>query len=280
MLTDLGQRLRSAINRRTVLKGAGVALGASLLGGVGTAKRGTGRQKGPRITAHRGFAGTYPQNTLAAVEGASRLKADRIEIDVMPCADGEIVVFHDFRLGNLTDEEGTVPQTPCETVLQAEVLDSGETIPTLAETLDAARPNVTINIEFKGSGEFSWEEFARRVFDVTAQFPHDIFVSSFNTDALEGVRAVDPDVPIGKLFGGNNERNLEVARRLDAEAINPSQNTLDRDLVETAHNEGRDVNVYTIRNWDQAERVVELGVDGVIADYPSMLEFATQINSR
>ena len=276
MPTGLAQRLRNVTGRRTVLKGAGAVLGASLLGGIGAAKRGNGRQKGPRITAHRGFAGTYPQNTLAAVEGASRLGADRIEIDVMPCTDGEIVVFHDFRLDTLTDEEGAVSQTSCETVLQAEVLNSGETIPTLAEMLDAARPNVTMNIEFKGSGEFSWEEFARRVLDVTAQFPHDIFVSSFSTDALEGVRAVDPDVPIGKLFGENNEENVEVARLLDAEAINPSQTTLDRDLVETAHSEGRDVNVYTITNWNQAERVVELGVDGLIADYPSILEFATE----
>lgn len=276
MPTDLAHRLRTTFGRRTVLKGAGAVLGASLFGGIGAAERGNGRQKGPRITAHRGFAGTYPQNTLAATEGASQLKADRIEIDVMPCADGEIVVFHDYRLDNLTDEEGAVPQTSCETVLQAEVLDSGETIPTLAETLDAARPNVTMNIEFKGSGEFSWREFARRVLDITAQFPHDTFVSSFSTDALEGVRAVDPDVPIGKLFGENNEENLEVARRLDAEAINPSQNTLTRNLVETAHSEGRDVNVYTITNWNQAERVAELGVDGLIADYPSMLEFATE----
>jgi glycerophosphoryl diester phosphodiesterase len=279
MSTDLARWLRDATSRRTVLKGTGAALGTSLLGGVGAAKRGNGQQKGPRITAHRGFAGTYPQNTLAAVEGASHLKADRIEIDIMPCADGEIVVFHDYRLDNLTDEEGAVPQTPCDIVLQAEVLDSGETIPTLAETLDAVRPNVTMNIEFKGSGEFSWEEIARRVFAVTAEFPHDIFVSSFSTDALEGVRAVAPEVPIGKLFGRNNKQNLEVARRLDAEAINPSQTTLDRELVETAHSEGRDVNVYTIRNWNQAERVVELGVDGLIADYPSMLEFATRRKS-
>jgi glycerophosphoryl diester phosphodiesterase len=255
-----------------MLRVTGGVIGTSLLSGTGLAERGRDH-RGPRITAHRGFAGTFPQNTIAAFEGASQLKPDRIEIDIMPCADGEIVVFHDDRLDNLTNKEGAVSQTSSETVLQAEILESGETIPTLTETLDAVRPSITMNIEFKGSGKLSWEEVARRTFETTDQFPHDIFVSSFETDALEAVRTVSPEVPIGKLFGANNEQNLKVARRLDAEAVNPSQGTLDEELVETAHDEGRDVNVYTIQNWEQADRVVDLNVDGLIADYPSVLEF-------
>ncbi len=278
------ERLKRQPSRRTFLKGAGTAIGVSALSGTGAAQsaqdkhpnhgRGENPNHGPRITAHRGYVGLFPQNTVAAIEGASQFRAtDRIEIDVLPCADGEIVVFHDLFLDNLTNEEGMVAETPCETVLQAEVLDTEETIPTLAQVLDAARPSITMNIEFKNSGNLSWEEFAERTLAIASEYPGDFYVSSFHTDALKAVREVDPSVAIGVLFGDNVERNLEVAQELDAEAINPSLGALDRELVEAAHEHGRDVNVYTIDSWLEARRPVELNVDGLIADYPNVLEY-------
>ena len=104
------------------------------------------------LIAHRGFAGIYPENTLAAMEGSSKEGSDMIEIDVQPCADDTVVVFHDLRLDGKTDEEGIVTETDCETVLSAEVLDSGETIPTLEEAMDVIPASVAVNIELKYSG--------------------------------------------------------------------------------------------------------------------------------
>ncbi len=52
----------------------------------------------PRVIAHRGGAGLRPENTLAAVAHAIELGAHGIEIDVQRTADGEIVVYHDYRL--------------------------------------------------------------------------------------------------------------------------------------------------------------------------------------
>ncbi len=275
--------LKENVSRRVILQGMGAAIGATALSGTGAA-RGAKREnpnrgppeKGPRLTAHRGYADVYPENTLAAIEGSSRLGADRIEIDIQPCRDGEIVVFHDTFLDELTDAEGRVTETPRETVLQAEVLGTGERVPTLAETLDTARPDITMNIEFKESGDHPWEEVAERTLDIASSYPGEFYVSSFDTAALEAVRDVDSSVAIAKLFGDNTEENLEIARELDAEAINPSLGVLDRELVETAHEEGRDVNVYTIDSWREARRPVELNVDGVIADYPSVLDFVTE----
>lgn len=267
--------------RRAFLNGigtlAGVAIGTTAVSGAGAARdvQRTGSNRAPRITAHRGYADVYPENTVAAVEGASRLKPDRIEVDVQPCADGTLVVFHDESLDDLTDEDGRVAETPRETVLEAEVLDSGETVPTLAETLEAARPSVTMNLEFKASGNYAWQEVAERALDVASEYPGEFLVSSFQTSALEAVRDVDPTVSIAKIFGTNAQGNLEVARELDAEAVTPSLGVLDEDLVETAHGEGRDVNVYTIDSWQEARRPLALGVDGVIADYPSVLDFGT-----
>ncbi len=223
-----------------------------------------------RITAHRGFRDVFPQNTVAAMEGTSRLGADRIEIDIVATSDGEIVSFHDADLDRLTDETGTVGETPAETVLDAEILDSGETIPTLSETLAAVDPDITMNIEFKENGPLSWTEFAERALAIADRYPGEYYASSFDPDALRAVRDTDPEVAVAPIFFQDRAENLEIARELDAEAINVYYGLLDADFVETVQNEGREVNTWTIDNWREAQGPLALGVDGLIADQPYM----------
>jgi glycerophosphoryl diester phosphodiesterase len=257
------------------MKATGAAVGVSMLAGAGAGQSSQSETAiDTRITAHRGFRDVYPQNTVAAMAGASTLGADRIEIDIVATADGDIVAFHDAALGRLTDETGMVGETPTETVLEAKILGSGQTIPTLAETLAAARPSVTINIEFKENGPLSWTEFAERTLPIADQYPGEYYASSFDPNALRAVRDVDSSVDVAPIFGGNKEENLEIARELDAEALNCSTGVLDADLVETAHGEDREVNVWTIDSWREARMPIELGVDGLIADHPHMALFA------
>ncbi|MFC4989391.1 glycerophosphodiester phosphodiesterase [Saliphagus infecundisoli] len=292
-MSSENQGIRNVVSRRNLVKAGGAALGVVGLSGTGTAWPdwkddhredeedrdeadgwGWDRNEGVRITAHRGYRDVFPQNTVAAVAGSTRLKADRIEIDLVATSDGEIVVFHDAALDDLTDKSGLVGETPAETVLEAEVLSSGETIPTLEETLEAVRPPVMMNLEFKESGPLSWREFAERTLNIASSYPGDYYASSFDPDAIRAVREVDSSVAVAPIFGGNVDENLQIARELDAEAVNVSTGALDRDLVETAHGEGRDVNVWTIDSWREASEPLELGVDGLIADYPNMATFA------
>lgn len=46
----------------------------------------------------------------------------------------------------------------------------------------------------------------------------------------------------------------------------------DDDPIEWAHDRGKAVNVWTVTTWYEAERLAEAGVDGLIADYPAMLD--------
>lgn len=231
-----------------------------------------GRQDDVRLTAHRGYAGLFPENTVAAAVGASRLDVDRIEIDLEATEDGEIVVFHDAELDELTDESGVVGETDSETVLQAEVLGSGETIPTLAEVLNVTDPAVTVNLEFKDSGPLTWTEFTERTLEIARQYPGEFYASSFDPDALRAVRDVDDSVDVAPIFYQNRAENVELARELEAEAMNPYHGLLDEEFVATAHEEGRDLNVWTIDSWQVATEPIDIGVDGLIADYPMVFQ--------
>lgn len=269
-------------------------------------------REGPTIVAHRGFAGKYPENTVAAGEGSVRDGADMIEVDVVPCADDEVVVFHDDGLSErdegkgLTDAEGLVWETDCETVLNAEVLESGATVPTFREFMEAIPASVGVNIELKnpGSGDLRfaenlcgedlerqedvWRPFVRDTLAIADDYENEILVSSFYEAALSTTRETDPSIPIAFLFWDDIDAGLDITRTYDAEALHPPYNLIrgapffeddyaggegpyaDVDLVEVAHEEGRNVNVWTIDTWFKATQLADAGVDGLIADYPDL----------
>ena len=223
------------------------------------------------LIAHQGFAHSYPPNTLAAMRGAADDGADMIEIDLQPCADGEIVVFHDASLGSTTD---------------AEVHDSGETVPTLDAAMAAIPSKVGVNVELKSPGRSDdtgddrsangrwerWVPLAERTLDVCSEYDNSILLSSFHPPALAAAREVDATVPLAVLFADAVDRAFTAARRYDCVGINPSIGRTDRALVERARTEGLDVNPYTVTKPTQTARLRRLGVDGVIADSASVLD--------
>ncbi len=208
------------------------------------------------IIAHRGFAGLYPENTVGAVRRATSGEhhpvPDMVEIDVQPCKEGDIIVFHDDDLRKrggrgLTDVSGTPWETPCEEVRQAEVLASGETVPTLDEVLAAVPAGVGVNIEFKdvasdrirfqlGSDaavgkkleesrlkerKEIWADFVAAVLDTAADYQNDILISSFFEGALAAARDVDAGVPAAFLLWPSISDGLAVAERYDCDAVHP-----------------------------------------------------------
>ncbi len=272
----------------------------------------------PRIIAHRGFAGVAPENTLGAfraIADGSHV-ADMVELDVQPCSDGKPVVFHDDRLDasgdsrGITDESGVIWKTSCDTVREAAVLDTDETIPTLSEALSVLPPDIGVNVELKNPGAMDtrpgesldrgavsaqrdqWDHFVDRVLDDLAGFPNEFLLSSFHEAALASVRDAAPDLPIAVLIGDSLSAGLAVAERYGCEAIHPpigmvsgtqydrcpAENSVSkRDpdaLFETAAELGADVNVWTVRNWHEAAQLAGGGVDGLIADYPGLLKFS------
>lgn len=215
------------------------------------------------LIAHRGCAEQAPENTIAAVEAAAP-HVDAIEIDVRPCGTGEIVVFHDETLDRVTDGTGRVDETPLAALRELDVLASGERVPTLREMLAAvtATPEpVTLDVELKAAG------IERRVHEQCAAADVDVRYSSFREAALRRLRRIDPDASLAVLCDRLPAMHLTLASALDAVAIHPSK-TLVRttDVVPAAAERGLTVNAWTVRTTSEAERLVDAGVDGLIAD--------------
>lgn len=130
--------------------------------------------------AHRGGAGLYPENTLAAFRDAVARGCDGAELDVQLSKDGEVVVFHDFKLKpEICRLDGAWIKKPTPLIKELTLAElkrfdigrhnpaseyakarphsmpvDGETIPTLAEVLavtSAAKKPFKLQVELKTS---------------------------------------------------------------------------------------------------------------------------------
>ncbi|MDZ7731676.1 MAG: glycerophosphodiester phosphodiesterase [Natrialbaceae archaeon] len=247
----------------------------------------------PAVIAHRGYAGIGPENTIAGVERAASYEATAmIEIDVQPAACGTPVVFHDHQLDGqrngtpITDAAGTIWETELEMITSAEVLGSGETVPTLAGLLEAVPPSIGLNVELKnpGTGDIRmryplerserverrelWSPFVEAVVADLDRFGGDVILSSFCEGALLAARDVAPLYPRAPILWGDIETGRSVAQRLSCDGLHPRQTAVGPDDLVAAQDEGLDVNVWTVDSIEQYDQLVRLGVDGIVSDYP------------
>lgn len=103
------------------------------------------------VIAHRSDWRHYPENSLAAMEGAIAMGVDMVEIDVQRTADGVLVCCHDNSVDRTTTGSGKVHQLSAEYISTLKLkTKKGVTeygMPTLAQALDLCRGRVLINID-------------------------------------------------------------------------------------------------------------------------------------
>jgi len=230
---------------------------------------------GPIPFAHRGGASEHPENTMPAFEHAVTLGYRYLETDAHATADGVLVAFHDNVLDRVTDRTGAIADLPWETVRQARLGDAG--IP-LMEDLLTAWPDVRVNIDLKH------EASVAPLVDVLDRTgAHDrVCAASFSGKRLDRFRrlsggrvctAIAPaeilrlrlgsfGVPAGRFAGAC----AQVPVRQGPVLI------VDRRFVEGAHRMGLPVHVWTIDDPVQMERLLDLEVDGIMTDRPSVLK--------
>ncbi|MEZ5142808.1 MAG: glycerophosphodiester phosphodiesterase [Acidimicrobiales bacterium] len=225
--------------------------------------------------AHRGGAGDWPENTMPAFEGAVALGYRYVETDVHVTADGVLVAFHDERLDRVTDRSGLIRELPWTEVAAARV-DGREPIPRFDELLDAF-PDLRINVDPKHDSAV--EALARVI--ARAGALHRVCVGSFSDRRLARLRAMlGPGLATS--LGPAGVARLRAASvglptgRFPADCVQvPTRarnvTIVDERFVRAAHGRGLAVHVWTIDERAEMERLLDLGVDGVMTDRPAVL---------
>jgi glycerophosphoryl diester phosphodiesterase len=247
----------------------------------------------PLVMAHRGGAGLWPENTMYAFEGAVDLGVDVLETEIHSTADGVLVLIHDSTVDRTTSGTGPVNSFSLEEI---KALDAGFnwsndagrtfpfrgqgiTVPTLEEVFTAF-PNMRINVDVKQVEPCLVDPLCQMIH--TFAMTDKVMVASFHSRVLKVFRRLCPEVATScssrevTLFYLMNWAFLGTAYRTAACALQVPEyqarlRLLTRRFVDTAHSLNLKVHAWTINETSDMLRLLNLGVDGIITDYPDRL---------
>jgi glycerophosphoryl diester phosphodiesterase len=244
----------------------------------------------PRLFAHRGASGVAPENTIEAFAEGLAAGADRLELDVHQSSDGHVVVFHDHDLARTTNAAGPVSS---RTLAELKALDAGHhfqdergrhpfrgkgiRIPTLDEVLEEF-PDVALNVEIKADDGETIEAF----FDVLDRHRarERVLAAAFDDPIIKRIRMVAPETvtslsaeEVLEFFGccmnGSFDLYEPPGKALQVPPSHEGIEVVSPAFLEAAHALDMEVHVWTINDEAEMERLLELGVDGLMSDYPA-----------
>jgi glycerophosphoryl diester phosphodiesterase len=214
---------------------------------------------------------------MLAFERARAHGADGIELDIRPCATGELVVFHDPTLARCSGkkDERAVGDVPYVELSRID-LGQGATIPLLSEVLRWARGHgLLTNVEMKRDvpDRAALVKATAAVLGALPDLASTVVVSSFDGWMLGRLGRTLPAVPRGFLFESRQRlwRSGWPAPLLRAAAVHPERTLVTPVMCRIWRAARLLVNVWTVNDVAEARRLASLGVDGIITDSPGVM---------
>lgn len=219
------------------------------------------------IIGHRGAKGHYPENTLISFQKALAIGAGGIELDVRLSLDGEIIVIHDEKVDRVTNGNGFVKDLFVSELKRLTIKET-HSVPLLAEVLDAC-PNCLINIELKV------KQTAKPVVDLIERYISEhnfsynqFLVSSFDWTALQLLRNLNAEIPLGVLTETDLALAINFAKFIKAETIHPQYHLLTSENTRNMQDLGFKVFAWTVNEPEDIRQIKSFNVNGIITDFP------------
>ncbi|MCH8501321.1 MAG: glycerophosphoryl diester phosphodiesterase membrane domain-containing protein [Aliidiomarina sp.] len=223
--------------------------------------------------AHRGNSWDAPENTLAAIERAIVDGADYVELDVRHTADGQLVLIHDRDMLRIAGEPRPIWMVDFSEVQDRDIGSwfapefSNERLPTLAQAVELLRGRAGLYLEVKGAPQMP-DLVPMVVAELRRlEFIDETILASLAPADLAAARAIEPQLrtsllvhtSVGRLAG----QDVDMYGIRAALATPRNLNRL------RAQEQG--VHVWTVNDVAGMERMIDIGVDGIITDRPDVL---------
>lgn len=239
----------------------------------------------PEVVGHAGAGGHFPGNTLAAFARAVDLGVDRIECDVQPSADGDLVLIHDDTI------ETPAGRRPVSSLSTTELRASGIEIAVLDDLIELTGGRVPLMLDVKAKTNADLLIAAIERFDLAASSS----VSCPSIATLRRLRRSFPGMRLG-LSRGHFSSGMwtqpgkaaatRMMRRVQVAPLIPSLIAAQASevmlyyrvatpaLIAAIHRIGRTVNLWTVDQPADITRVIALRPDGIISNYPDRVQAA------
>lgn len=237
------------------------------------------------VIAHRGWSGSYPENTLIGMREAIKLGCEMIEFDVAMTKDRKLIIIHDNILSRTTNGCGQVQEWDYRDLRELDAGSwfhpkyAGTKLPSLDELLLISRDSgIHLNIEIKKE---CWEDqlqsdgverqiiAAIRKYDVADR----VLISSFRWTFIERFRQLDPEIRTALLHYKDVGRLSPsyLKERYGISAFNPHAADLTQKFVDKCHEADLKVYPFTINSYVDMEKYLDMGVDGMFTNHPNRL---------
>ena len=236
------------------------------------------------VIGHRGASGYAPEHTFASWDLAIELGVDYIEQDLQMTSDGVLVVMHDPTLDRTTSGSGEVIR---HTLAEVQQLDAGswfnakftdERVRTLREVFERYGNTANYYIETKNPEDAPGME--EQLLELMNEFGlrdgaverWQVLIQSFSAASLRKIQQMDPQLPLIQLIEKKHSSDTIQSMLADistyAVGIGPSRLSVDRALVDAAHQHDLHVHPYTVNEPSEIRRLIDAGVDGMFSDFP------------
>ncbi|EMF0052737.1 glycerophosphodiester phosphodiesterase [Enterococcus hirae] len=270
-------RLESPNKRFSVLKNTSLVLFAVFFG-VGVCLYNmdyltSASQTKPVTISHRGVSGgNSAQNTLAALEKTSRTyHPDYVEMDVQETKDGQFVVMHDFNLKKLTGINKAPQDLTLKELEKLKVTENGAKEPVVSFDTYLKRANELnqkLLIEIKNSKNDSKDIIDRFVKKYEENIlTHQHILQSLTYQTVSDLKNANPNFYVGYIL----PFNIVGPPVTPADFLTMEYSTINRNFIDSAHQDGKKVYVWTVNDSDGISRMMFYGVDGIITDQMTIL---------
>lgn len=227
-----------------------------------------------QVSAHRGFSHDAPENTKYAFEAAIECNADYIELDVQLSKDEQLVVIHDDTLNRTTNGKGRVDKYTYEELSRfsagawygSEYEDAR--IMLLSDVLELVDKRCMLNIEIKDIGDV--ELAADKTVELVKEYGYtkSCYITSFSYKALQRVKSREPKIKTALI--SNLAAMVRYSQLKDIDAVSMNYLFVNKSVVESAHQNGKLIFVWTVDRKDDIRNMLTLGVDNIITNRPDL----------
>ena len=230
--------------------------------------------KPPLIIAHRGDSSTVLENSIESIRSALSLSVDMVEIDIRLNRDRELYVMHDKTTGRTAMKNIDIEESTKEKISRI-LLKNGEPIPMLAAVLNLLSGTCRLNLEIKSKGA----GVATAEYLLSSHYTGYVLLSSFKEEEVLAARRVMPTLPTSLIFDDFITRDIPAYKAKGYDVISLSKKTVNEKLINTCHEQGIRVYVWTVDNEEEMRTLMMWGVDGIYSNRPGVLKEIARIAS-